>query len=377
MKPSDNHKTESRWRVLAHGIDARLRNALALACAGALLAGCASMGPATVSRDRFNYAAAISESWKQQMLLNLLKIRYSDAPVFLDVANVINSYTLSGEANLYGEAAEPGRGDQFLGAGVSGRYEDRPTITYSPLTGSRFARSLLSPLPVSSVLYLIQAGYPVDIVLRVTVSSINGMENAYGGLGNSRPGDPRFFELLKKMRASQDAGGMGMRVKQVGQDQAVVIFLRPISDETRAGDLQDMVRLLGLKPDARELNVVYGSFQANDAEVAFLTRSMLQILTDFASDIDVPARDAEEGRVYVKPRASEEQAATKPLIRIRQSAELPANAYAASRYRDQWFWIDDRDVVSKSMFSFLMFMFALTETSDSQAGAPVVTVPAR
>ena len=44
-----------------------------------LLAGCAGIGPGTVSRDRFDYVNAISNSWKKQMLLNLVKMRYVDA----------------------------------------------------------------------------------------------------------------------------------------------------------------------------------------------------------------------------------------------------------------------------------------------------------
>ncbi|MHC4700629.1 MAG: hypothetical protein ACYTFQ_08635, partial [Planctomycetota bacterium] len=46
----------------------------------ACLAGCMDVGPGTVARDRFGYTDAISESWKRQMLLNMVKIRYSDAP---------------------------------------------------------------------------------------------------------------------------------------------------------------------------------------------------------------------------------------------------------------------------------------------------------
>jgi len=56
-----------------------------------LSAGCTTMGPATISRDRFDYVAAISNSWKNQMLLNLVKARYAEAPVFLDIASAINS----------------------------------------------------------------------------------------------------------------------------------------------------------------------------------------------------------------------------------------------------------------------------------------------
>jgi len=44
--------------------------------------GCVSVGPGTIDRDRFAYTDAISESWKRQMLLNLVKIRYADAPIF-------------------------------------------------------------------------------------------------------------------------------------------------------------------------------------------------------------------------------------------------------------------------------------------------------
>src|ERR1041384_8699983 len=58
--------------------------------------GCVSIGPGTVVRDRFDYISAISDSWKSQMLLNLVKLRYGDAPVFLDVGSVISQYAIEG-----------------------------------------------------------------------------------------------------------------------------------------------------------------------------------------------------------------------------------------------------------------------------------------
>jgi hypothetical protein len=36
-----------------------------------VLGGCASIGPGTVTRDRFDYILAISDSWKTQMLFRI------------------------------------------------------------------------------------------------------------------------------------------------------------------------------------------------------------------------------------------------------------------------------------------------------------------
>ena len=72
-------------------VAARARG-LRFACAalGAMMCGCGGIGPRTITHDRFDYTETISTSWKQQMLVNLVKLRYGDAPVFLDVASVIN-----------------------------------------------------------------------------------------------------------------------------------------------------------------------------------------------------------------------------------------------------------------------------------------------
>ncbi len=352
--------------------------AVAGACLCSLwLSGCASMGPATVPRDRFDYINAISDSWKRQMLLNLLKVRYTDAPVFLDVASVINSYSQEGDLSLGGEYAPVGRGDTFVSLGASGKYVDSPTITYAPLRGEAFARSLMAPIPVTGILQLVQSGYPADLVYRVCVSSINGLENTYGGPGNPRAGDPKFFELLAAMRAVQTAGGMGMRMKPIGDKQTLVLFLRPATDEAVAVPSRRIRELLGVNAEAREFTVTYGAYPANDTEIALLSRSMLQIMVDLASYIDVPPIDAAEGRVYVPSRGPEELRLAPPLLEINQGETAPQDAYAAVHYRDHWFWIDDRDVRTKAMFNFLMFMFALTETGGPQVQAPVVTIPAR
>ena len=97
------------------------------------------------------------------MLLNLVKVRYSDTPIFLDVASVINQYSLETGVNVAGQVSPEGReGDTFLGMSGQGTYTDRPTITYTPVSGEAFAKRLLRPLPPSALLSLIEGGYPID-----------------------------------------------------------------------------------------------------------------------------------------------------------------------------------------------------------------------
>ena len=120
----------------------------------ALLSGCAAIGPLTVSRDRFDYTAAISDSWKNQMLFNMVKIRYGDAPVFLDVSSVISQYQIAGAINLGATISQGPWNSPYIPRstetiGTAGTYVDRPTITYTPILGDKFARSLMSPIPPS------------------------------------------------------------------------------------------------------------------------------------------------------------------------------------------------------------------------------------
>ena len=77
----------------------RLHALAALLGLAAVVAGCASVSPDRVTADRMDYGQVIVESWKRQTLLNVVRMRYGDAPVFLDVASVINSYSFTGKAN--------------------------------------------------------------------------------------------------------------------------------------------------------------------------------------------------------------------------------------------------------------------------------------
>jgi hypothetical protein len=73
------------------------------------VAGCARVPPGHINTDRMDYGQVIAESWKRQTLLNVVRLRYADAPVFLDVASVINSYSVAGKASASASLLFAGR----------------------------------------------------------------------------------------------------------------------------------------------------------------------------------------------------------------------------------------------------------------------------
>jgi hypothetical protein len=344
------------------------------------IAGCASIGPSTVTRDRFDYTGAVAESWKSQMLLNLVKLRYGDTPVFLDVGQIVSGYTMQGTFSALGtvfstSGVVPGVPNSSVTLGAQGQFTDRPTITYTPLAGERFARSLMTPVPPAALLSLIQAGNPADVVMRLTVNVVNGLYNRFGGELRARPADPEFHLLLERLRRIQLSGGIGLRVRRIDREEAVLMTFRGKLDPSIQAEVLAVRQLLGLDPGGTEFQVVYGSVAATDTQIAILSRSILEILIDLSSFIAVPEAHVADRRVT--PTAELEVGPSgpiRPLIRIESAPERPADAFLAVPYRGYWFWIDDRDMGSKRLFTFLMFIFTLVETGGKE-GAPVLTIP--
>ena len=342
------------------------------------LAGCSSMGPGTVTRDRFDYTAAVAESWKSQMLLNLVKIRYGDAPVFLDVGQVVAGYSLqrnvsaSSVWNTFFGGPPQYAVTGSVTANVGGSFNDSPTITYSPLQGERFARQMMGPIPPVSVMNVVQANFPVDVVFRLAVQSVNGVDSRRVQQGHVRPANPEFYALLQDLRRMQASGDIGVRIDK---DGALNLVFRPNLAAAITNTLVDVARILGLNSDAREIRVVYGTVPTNDKEIALLTRSMFEVLMDLASAIAVPESHVTERRVAPTPEPDlGPEGPIPPLVRITSSPSRPDDTFVAVPYRGYWFSIDDRDMTSKNVFSFIMFLFTFVETGSKES-APILTIP--
>jgi len=342
------------------------------------LVACSSMGPATVPRDRFDYSSAVADSWKQQALLNIVKLRYADNVVFLDVGQIVSGYTFQGTVSgNYGQNypfGAPGNLTNY-GVGVQGTYIDRPTITYTPMTGQQYMKGLMTPIAPSSVLFLMQAGYAADVIMLMTVDSVNGLNNYAAAPARANPGDPEFFQLIELMRRVQRSGEIGMRVEvdKAKKETTLVTFHRRAVSADLQADRAEIGRLLRLDPGVSEYTVTYGVSAGGGDNIDMTTRSLIQIMLELAATVDIPKAHLDDGSGYKVPTSID---AAKPLMHVRSGTERPKDPFASVQYQGYWFWIDRTDLVSKRAFSFLMALFNFADTGKAE-NLPLVTIPAQ
>lgn len=332
--------------------------AVSLLAASLMLGGCANLGVRQVGVDRIDYVDKLRDSEKQQLLSNIVAIRYGDAPLFLNVTSVISQYTREASAHV-GATLNPASDSDGGAAGGEVLLRETPTVTYTPVTGSRFARGMLAPMPPASLLAMMEAGWASDDLLRVGVRSINGVANAsHAGLFEQKV-DPRFDEVAAAFRRLQRSGAISVRLKERDKTYTGAALVQPdISDADRA-DLALLKQVLGLRFDGGESVVVFAK-AGGDNELALATRSMFEILSELA--LGVETGDAAHQPAEV-------------LIRVHAGPKAPADAYAAIRYRGRWFWIDGADERSRRVFLLTQMLLFLND-EEGTTHAPLLTIPA-
>jgi len=338
-----------------------------------LAVGCSSIGPETIPRDRFDYVEAIRDSGKEQMLLNMVGLRYAEAPLFLRVTSVISQYSIDGRVS----AAAPPYELQAAAVpplGVSGGYADRPTITYTPMSGAEFTRSVMTPIPPQTIMSMIQAGWRADLLLRLAVRSVNGV--AAAEVVGSSEDQKDYYEMVSLMQKIQAAGGLSFRVEKRAPDDVAIIVIRAADSQAMKLNRARLGEILGLEPGLSEYRLVFGSQTTGGNEIAMITRSILEMLLDLALWIEVPPEHITAGRTRPSHDSEAmEDLGFKPMIHVHSSTEKPDDAFVMVRYDGMWFWINNEDFRSKRTLGFMQLMFSLAESGGGQK-APVVTVQA-
>jgi hypothetical protein len=305
------------------------------------------------------------------MLSNIVKMRFVDMPVFVDVGTIVSGYSLETTVN-----GRLGWGDSFTGGSTQGlsaqgKFTDRPTITYMPKTGNDYLRSILEPIEPKSLLALIQAGYSSELLFTWAVESINGVHNWSATGRSKRTADPEFFEFVELMQEMQYLGAVGFELKTNPDTRQDIIFVlnKEGLAESTLQKSRRTAEILSLEPGRDRYRVIYAPFRSSPDTLSIQTRSVLQMLGAMSGFIDVPAEIAH----FAAPGHDLSTVAKRPF-RVLSSKERPEESFTQVKYKDYWYWIENSDMASKRVFTLMLFITTLTNQAGGQK-APVLTIP--
>ena len=349
----------------------------AVAALLAVLIGCETVGPRAIRVGRSKYNDAIQMTDKQQMLQNLVRLRYKDVPYFVEVSSVLSAPAF--EAAIDGTGSF---GDVAVGGVTAGlTYAETPVLVYTPLTGESFTRRLLTPLDFESVALLSNIGWSTERVLRLCVQEINGVENAESGAGptpKTAPEYEKFNRVIDAFSQSDELGlgTMGMVHEDQEGEPEVHVWFDPASRD--APLLQQLFADLGLDPDQEEYTIVAGVGRGGGDIMAINMRPLIGCMFFMSQGVEVPEKHVRDGRVTItrddEGRPFDWQNALRGLVRIRSSERPPEDAVVSVQYLDHWFYIANDDLESQETFALLYLLFTL-QAGEKPANTPLLSLP--
>ena len=353
--------------------------ALAGATLIATLTACNAVGPSVLRSGRQDYNEVVQLTASEQLLLNLVRLRYLEPPLFLEVASVTASYQM--ESGLGVGASVP---NQQSAAGtvfsptLRAAFLEKPTISFVPLQGDKFVSQLLSPISLDKLLLLFHSGWSVERILRVCVQRLNGVPNAPSASGPTPAEAPdfhAFLRLARQLRALQLKGQLDLAA--AGEEDPGALLLLVDAAAEGGDELKAVRESLGAPADARRFVLRPGVGRGEEGRLTIQTRSLLGSLFYVSQGVRVGADDVAEGRVPVTRitggPAFDWDELLGDLFRVHVDESPPAGACVSVHHRGHTFVLDDADLDSKATFAFLSQLFAL-QAGNASGQSPLLTL---
>jgi len=343
--------------------------------------GCFNIGPHAMQHEWLKYNNVISNIEDQQNLLNLVKLRYNDSPKMLAVTNINSQLLLGTEDSGFDYTAIEGSGGlgDIFNFTLFPKYEDKPTITYQPLQGEKFVKSMLEQISLDVLLLLNNSGWSVERIFRLCVQDINGIRNAPGASGPTPDYAPEYKEFLtvaKLMRTLQKSNLSNVEYELVDGKSTLAFSLA--KEALELSETHKLVEMLRLTPGRTEYPIRMNDVDHNPNFIRLRTRSVMGILYLLSQSVEVPQEDVEKGKLtttkYADGRPFYWSNLFSSLFQIKSSSDKPSDAFVSIKYRGSWFYIDDTDVESKRTYALFSQIFAI-QAGKIEVERPTLTLP--
>lgn len=347
-----------------------------LACSLSIVS-CVNLGPTTLKSERSKYNVSVQKTNDEELLLNLVRLKYRDTPFFMEVSSMASQFTLSSSANASASLQNGVKG--LFGLGGSLGVTEKPTVTYSPLQGDRFIQKVLSPLPLDTITLLFNSGWNVERIFRLCFQRMNNLKNAPGASGPTPSRSPNFIEFIsavKYLRLLQIEDAINISYQE--ENGVPQLILNINESEKYREEAKQFALAANVQPGNTKYVLAFSADSKKANHIRVVTRSLLGIMFYISQAVEVPSEDISKGKV-TQTRTRDGKIfnwdkVTGDLLKIRSIPEKPQEKPMAIFYRGSWFYIDDSDLSSKSTFSLLSQIFSL-QAGRIKDNAPLLTLP--
>jgi hypothetical protein len=363
-----------------------------------LVSGCQSIGPQKIDTDRTHYNDVIQKTNFEQILKNVVRLRYLEGSSYFQVTSVIASYSFASNmtGTISSNSAEEFAPPWSISPNVL--YSDAPTISYAPVAGSEFLVSLENPINFDFFILLSRGGdHNFELLAKLMLARIGPLENSPSAINFSIHKKPnyesfyRFVAILQKMLEDQAAtssathfagrGGVIIQFKDKNSHDALLLKRMvnvPASSDSIIFMTEDGPVVL--EPNGKNLKVQH--LAQFDNLVRVQLRSINAILMFLSHGVQVPQKDKEDHLstelVQKNNTFYNWNPVMKDIITIYSSdynPELSENILAQTYVDHHWFYIKASDLQSKETFLLTLKLIDLVAAIPAETRAPGLTLP--
>ncbi len=363
-----------------------------------ILGSCASIGPKHIDLDRANYNDIIWQTDLEQLLKNIVRLRYIETSSYFQVTNVTASSSLvqSVSGQLVGPPSSLSYYPQWS-AGPQMVYTDSPTISYAPIGNAAFVASLEKPVNFNYFILLTHgARYGFDDLAKVMLSRIGPLANSPSATSLSVYELPdykpfyRFVDLVEKMLTTRaiipkpiyfnETLGIMLRFQQKNSANALLLKKMVgvpanseniiIMPEGEAVIVQEKNGQLVVPPIPNKLsNVVYAQTRSINAMLTFLSHAV------HVPHPDIKAHMTLEGH-YPDNTVFNWNPLMKGVLTIHcANFEPMENVMIKTYVNHHWFYIKASDVDSKMTLYLVIKLIEIVSVLPPQYQGPSLTLP--
>jgi len=398
-----------------------------LATAATAFCGCA-MQPRIIQQRHWQLNDTIRTTHTEQLLLNVVRLRYDETPYFLQVSSISTQFSAQGSLGF--NATFPESADNVYGLSGGIAYSESPIVTWSLPDSRDFYGRMLAPMGADQLTSLANSGWDPTRILRVGVKRMNRLRNKDFRVGEgilTPPTYDEFLEALKLMselsregvidlaygvKSSMGGGkipmekmdptampdGLKYGLQFMTRDDPNVfeplklakpLFLRFSQESDSDLRAKRLRELLNLNPKKYSFGIVdtgnsgveqlrSESGKISQAleegttldEILVNNRSMMEVLFFASAFVQVP-----EGQV--SSHVVRDGGMTSPdWFTVRVSEKEPKDAWVKVNYRGYWFYLAADDLAARTSFGLLDAMFQ-SVVGNVPGAKPLLTLPVK